>query len=216
MWFRGSLGFFVFVSTFVPGATAPAAAQELALKAGVAISQFQTEGLERFGDSYASTAFGVHYRMPVGPIAFQPELYMVSRGARGPDASGEERLKLDYLEIPLLLVVPVRVGTLEPYAFGGPYIGLETRCRYAFEEGGLSTNLGCESTSDLFDRRALDYGFTVGAGAAHKLGSGRLMLEARHTQGLRDIYDGADDAEIRNRSVLILLGYTLDLNLGER
>lgn len=193
----------------------PAAAQELALKGGAAISSFDVIGDLPFVDSYLSTSFGAHYRLGFGPIAIQPELYMISRGARFTADGDEERIKLDYIELPLLLVLPVRVATLEPYAFAGPYVGLETRCRYSFEERGLKTNLGCESAVEVFERRALDYGFTVGGGAAHPLGAGRIMLEARHTRGLRDIYDGPDDVEVRNRSFVVMLGYTLQLSLTE-
>ena len=195
-------------------AAAPAVAQELALKGGIAVSRFEIKGSEVFDGSITSTVMGGHYRRHFGPVAVQPELYMISRGATFAVEGNEERVKLEYLEIPVLLVVPVRVGPLEPYGFAGPWIGLETRCRYTYEEAGLKTNLGCESTSDMFDRRALDYGFTAGGGASYPIGSGRLMLEARHTRGLRDIYDGEGDPEVRNRSFVAMIGYTLRLNLS--
>jgi hypothetical protein len=192
----------------------PAAAQELALKGGIVVSRFEIKGAEVFDGSITSTVIGGHYRLHFGPVAVQPELYMISRGATFEVEGNEERVKLEYLEIPVLLVVPFQLGALQPYAFAGPWIGLETRCRYTYEEAGLKTNLGCESTSDMFDRRALDYGVTAGGGASYPIGSGRLMLEARHTRGLRDIYDGEGDPEVRNRSFVAMIGYTLNLNLG--
>jgi hypothetical protein len=189
--------------------TTPLSAQEIALKGGIAVSHFQSTGPNPFDGTFVSTAFGGHARFRFGRIALQPELQMVSRGANA-DALNT-RMRLEYMEVPLMLVVPVRVGSFEPYAFGGPMISLETRCRSIVEENNLKTNFDCSDTSSesSFDRRALDYGASAGAGVSHKLGSGRVLLEGRYTWGLRDIYDGPDDIEVRNRSYVVSIGYTI-------
>ena len=192
----------------VPG---PVAAQEIALKGGVAISRFESTGTP-FDDTFVSTSFGGHARFRLGRIALQPELQMVSRGASISETAVNERIRLEYMELPLMLVLPVRVGAFEPYAFGGPMISLETRCRSIIEEDNLKTNLGCDdqATPNSFDRRVFDYGVSAGAGISHPIGSGRLLLEGRHTWGLRDIYDGTlDGAEVRNRSIVISVGYSI-------
>src|SRR5690606_41485097 len=62
----------------------------------------------------------------------------------GPAAAEFYTLSLhDALPI-LSIVFPFRVGRFEPYAFGGPVIALETRCRSIIEENGLKTNFGCD------------------------------------------------------------------------
>jgi hypothetical protein len=190
-------------------AAVPASAQEIALKGGIAISSFQTNG--PFDGTFVSTAFGGHARFSFGRIALQPELQMVSRGAKATQSALDEKIRLEYMELPLMIVVPVQVGNFEPYAFGGPMLSLETRCRSTIEEDDLKTNFECSDrgTGISFDRRAIDYGVSAGAGVARRLGSGRLLLEARHTWGMRDIYDGDDDFEVRNRSIVISLGYTI-------
>ncbi|MBR9991399.1 MAG: PorT family protein [Gemmatimonadetes bacterium] len=191
-------------------AATPLVAQEIALKGGIAVSRFQTNG--PFDGSFVSTAFGGHARFGFGPIALQPELQMVSRGARATQSVLEERMRLEYMELPLMIVVPVRVGSFEPYAFGGPMLSLETRCRSTIEQDDLKTNFECSdrATDISFDRRAIDYGISAGAGVAHKLGSGRILLEGRHTWGMRDIYNGAADGiEVRNRSFIVSIGYTI-------
>jgi hypothetical protein len=190
----------------------PAAAQEIALKGGIAVSRFQTTGASPFDGSFVSTSFGGHARFRFGRIALQPELFVVSRGASIDDPALDERLRLDYMEIPLMLVLPFRLGRLEPYAFGGPMMSLETRCRSIIVEDDLKTNFGCDdqSSGNAFDRAVIDYGVSAGAGVSHKLGSGRILLEGRHTWGLRDIYDGEDPTlEVRNRSFVISLGYAI-------
>lgn len=192
--------------------TAPLAAQEIALKGGVAVSRFQSTGDSPFDGRFISTAFGGHARFHFGRIALQPELQMVSRGATASESAVEERMRLEYMELPLMLVLPIRVGAFEPYAFGGPMISLETRCRSIIEENDLKTNFDCDdaSTANSFERSIIDYGASAGAGISHRLGSGRVLIEGRYTWGLRDIYDGAlEGVEIRNRSAVFSIGYAL-------
>jgi hypothetical protein len=191
-----------------------ARAQEFALKAGVGISRFETDSPLAFNEDLVAPAYGGHYRLKLGPVWLQPEVMLVAKG--GVDTSDEaieQRIRLEYLELPLLIVLPARVGRFEPYAFGGPLIALETRCRHIIEEEGLKTNQGCETLNEeVFDRRVFDYGVTAGAGLGHPIGSGKLFLEGRHTWGLRDIADDNVITGVRNRSIVIALGYTLDVS----
>ena len=192
---------------------APLSAQEIAIKGGIAISRFHSSG-SAYDGSYVSTSFGGHARFRFRHFALQPELQMVSRGASGPGVAADERMRmrLEYMEVPLMLVFPVRVGAFEPYVFGGPMLSLETRCRSITEQDGLKTHVGCEDqlTEGVFDRRSFDYGASAGAGISRQLGSGRILLEGRHTWGLRDIYDGeAEGIEVRNRSFVFAIGYAI-------
>jgi hypothetical protein len=192
--------------------TGPLHAQEIALKGGMAISRFQSTGPTPFDGTFVSTAFGGHARFHFGRFALQPELHMVSRGATASESAVDERMRLDYMEVPVMIVFPFRLGAFEPYAFGGPMLSLETRCRAIIEENDLKTNFDCDdrAAGNSFNRRALDYGVSAGAGVSHRLGSGRLLLEGRHTWGLRDIYDGtADGIEVRNRSLVFSIGYAI-------
>lgn len=198
--------------TLAAGFTMPLSAQEIALKGGIAISRFQSTGIQPFDDRFVSTSFGAHARFGFGRIALQPELQMVSRGASASGSAVEERMRIDYMELPLMLVLPFAVGSFEPYAFGGPMLSLETRCRSTIEQDNLKTNFDCDGTTagSAFDRSAIDFGASAGAGISHRLGSGRILLEGRHTWGLRDIYDGEEEGvEVRNRSVVFSIGYAL-------
>jgi hypothetical protein len=195
----------------------PAASQEAALKGGLAVSRFESKGATPFDDNFIATAFGGHVRFRFGPVGIQPEIQMVVRGGSARHSeSVEERLRLEYIELPLMFVLPFQVGTFEPYAFGGPSIALESRCRSIVEEEGLKTNFGCDQpTENVFDRNTFDWGLSAGAGVSHRLGSGRLLLEGRHTWGMRDIYDGdAEDIEIRNRTFILSIGYTISTRSG--
>jgi hypothetical protein len=187
--------------------TPRADAQEIAIKGGVALSSFLIEGPSPFETRITATTFGGHFRFKLGPIPLQPELHFVTRGAAIDD---DESMRLEYMEIPLLLVLPVRAGDFEFFAVGGPMLALEARCRHIVEEGGLKTTFGCDPPqAPAFRRRAFDYGAIVGGGLGHRIGSGRLFLEGRHTWGMRNVYNGPDPIELRNRTFSIMLGYAM-------
>jgi hypothetical protein len=187
-----------------------AASQETTLKGGLAASRFQTRGVEYWDERLVATTFGIHVRFAFGPIALQPEAMVTTRGAGASTAEDLEQMRLEHIEIPVLLVVPFRVATLEPFAFGGPSLMLESRCRHVLRREGLRTTVDCDPPiGELFARTAFDYGVVAGGGASHRVGGGRLSVEARHTWGLRNIHDGPGSAEVRNRSWAVMLGYAL-------
>jgi hypothetical protein len=200
-------------------AAMPAAAQEFALKGLITVSKFGESGSEpnAWDDRLTATGFGGHVRFRFGAFALQPELQVVTRGAEISVATSEEeeeQLRMEYLELPVLLVFPVRVGRLEPYAFGGGMVALESRCRYVVKESGLRSNFGCDSSSgagQVFDRRKADYGLVGGAGASYRVGSGRVLLEARHTWGFRNVAAAPATLELRHRTFTIGIGYTINL-----
>lgn len=195
----------------------PAGAQEIALKGVITRSKFAEggSGTNPWDEGLTATGFGGHVRFRVGPLALQPELQVITRGARSSTTTvEEEQLRIEYLEVPVLLVFPVRVGRLEPYAFGGGMVALESRCRYVVKEEGLRSNFACDSPSgadQVFERRKADYGFVGGGGASYRVGSGRILLEARHTWGLRNIVSGESTLELNNRTFMIGIGYTMGL-----
>jgi hypothetical protein len=195
-----------------------AAAQETAFKGGVTISRLQTD-LNYWDDDLVSTTFGGHVRLRLGPIYFQPELLVITKGAQASQPSPafleEDQLRIDYIDVPLLLAVPIRIGALEPYIAAGPTIMLESRCRSFVRREGLRTNLPCDpppAGSNLFERTAFDWGATVSGGLTYPLLGGRVLVEARHTRGLRDIYKGEGAAEVRNRTTAFLLGYSMAMS----
>jgi hypothetical protein len=191
------------------GVSDEARGQEVAFKAGFAISSLSGDN-EYWDEGLTTTMFGGHIRFGLGPFTLQPELYVVTKGASTSSAAEEEQLRLEYIEIPVLLVVPLRLGAAEPYAFGGPSLSLESRCRWVFREQGLKTDMGCVPTPhpEVVTTRAIDFGVIGGAGLAYPLGPGRILLEARYNHGLRNIVDGP--RELRNRTALVMIGYTMN------
>jgi hypothetical protein len=192
----------------------PAAGQETTVKTGVAVSSFSASQPTYWDDPITTTFFGIHTRLRLGPVRFQPELLIVTKGGTasvpGDAAVEDERMRLEYIEVPLLLVLPFNVGRAEPFIYGGPIVMLESRCRWVFREDGLRNNLGCDPPRrEVFRRNAFDYGAAAGAGIAYPVGPGRVSLDARHSWGMRDVHR-EDGLELRNRTFYFMLGYSVN------
>lgn len=186
-----------------------AAAQETGLKAGFSVSRLDTDD-PHWDDRLTATAFAGHLRFRFGPIALQPELQLVTKGASASAAAEEEQIRIEYIEVPVLLVVPARVGAFEPFAYGGPALMLESRCRWVERQAGLRTSVTCDPppVTQVFRRSTMDYGLVAGGGISYPVGAGRVMAEARHNWGMRNIRDG-DGPAIRNRTFAVFVGYSI-------
>jgi hypothetical protein len=201
------------VTVGLGGATTAANAQETTLKAGVAVSSLTGSGVGYWDKRLITQSFGAHIRFDFGPIALQPELMATTRGAAASTAPELEQMRFEHFEVPVLIVLPFRSLPLEPHLYAGPSIILEARCRHVLRNEGLKTTLDCDPpVGEVFGRPALDFAAVVGAGVAHRIGSGRLSLEGRHTRGLRNIYHGPGTGEAHMRSWAILLGYSLRIS----
>jgi hypothetical protein len=133
-----------------------AAAQDMTLKGGIAVSRLESSEPTYWDDRLTTTFFGVHARFRFGPIGLQPELMVVTKGASASEALEQEQIRLEYIEIPVLLVVPLSIGQFQPFVYAGPALMLESRCRWFFREQGLRRNLGCDPPRDeVFRRKVL-------------------------------------------------------------
>lgn len=194
------------------------AAQTIGVKAGGSFSTFdrklaasldpndlrRTDELSRF----SSIGGSVFLELTRGMFTLQPELMILAKGAKFGDPTATEddvKLKLNYLEVPVSLLVRLPKG---PYIFGGPSIAYEMSCLSQVKQGIVKISSRCnEQNAPVPDRRKLDYGVHVGAGFRYQIGRRILMLEARELWGLRDI-DNDPASEFRNRSFAVMLGYT--------
>jgi hypothetical protein len=195
-------------------APTPAAAQESAIKGGVSISRLESTGLDYWDESLVASTFGGHVRMRLGFLTVQPELHLITKGASAsqpiPANLEDDQIRIEYIEVPLLVVLPLRVGDAEPFLMAGPTIMLESRCRSFVRVDGLRTNIPCNPpTGQLFERRAFDWGAVVAGGVAYPLLGGRVFVEGRHSWGLRDIHTGPGTAEVRNRTLAFHVGYAV-------
>jgi len=127
------------------------------------------------------------------PLSFGLEGLYAQRGVvsdNGPDAR-----KLDYVDVPAYLRVAIPLPGLAPYAFAGPQLSFEVRCR--------AGDAACPDT----DRPKLTYAAIIGGGV--RIGNAaRFSIEGRYVYGLNDLKLSTvtSSESYKTRSFMILGG----------
>ena len=171
-------------------------------------------GEDAADDNNRRTGFmiGGFVLVDAGLIAVQPELMYIQKGTsreetiRGTTVT--RTLKLDYIEVPVLvkLQVPLEEG-ITPSVFAGPTLGLNVTAEAEAEAEGESAT---EDISD--DVSGTDFGLTLGGGVDIDFPVGTLMGNVRYGFGLTNIDDSEEDFSVRNRGFMITAGLALDLS----
>jgi hypothetical protein len=170
---------------------------------------FETESLGNLGG-------GGSFRFGSGVFSFEPGVLVTTKGTSTTSGGEETRLKLDYIELPILGMITIGPSNkVRPFVGAGPVIGLEMRCRIEVLAENTKEEVGCDlPNSATFDRHKVDLSVAGLAGVDYALPSSRrLGLQARYTHGLRNISDSEDpDLEIRNRALSVFLTFSFPLN----
>ena len=179
-------------------------------KAGVnfaSIGGDETDGI----DGKTGFHLGLVAEIPLsGGFAFQPEVLYSAQGAKyeesetlmGVTYSYKEELKLDYINVPLLVKYSIIPG-LSVHA--GPQVGFSINSEYV-SEYNMDGDTGSE-TIDLKDEtNAVD--LAIAAGLGYKLPMG-VFFNARYNAGLSDIFDNeeGDDFSQQNNVFQLSVGY---------
>ena len=133
-------------------------------------------------------------------VAFQPEALFAAKGATlvSPAVSGY-MLAFDarYLEMPLFFKFSRSNQRL--YFLAGPYMG------FRLSAEARETVNGVTETRDFSDQiKRVDAGVSFGAGATF----GRLLIEGRWTEGLRDVQsEDQFGTAVRHRVLALLAGF---------
>lgn len=199
--------------TGVPAASA--GAQRLSLVGGMTFSQLR--GLDDVkSENRNGSIFGVSMNVPVGPIwSLQPEALFLSKGGRfGPanGAGGATDVRLDYLEIPLLLRRNFGGSSvLVPHLYAGPSVSYNVNCSIDISGSGVpNTSSDCDRQD--FEPRSLEYGAVVGGGIDISLvgfavtggvryGVGLTHVTEENAAGLRD--------RARNGTLAVYAGFRI-------
>ncbi|MEZ5359662.1 MAG: porin family protein [Candidatus Zixiibacteriota bacterium] len=168
---------------------------ELGLRFGLGVSSL-------IGDvSGAKSTIGyggsILYRYAMSSqMSIQPELQMTLKGAQGEDSDNSERLKLSYLEFPILLLYrPPTKSSVRPSFFAGPCISLLHTAKIGSEEVTTEMN-------------KTDLGIVFGAGLdIQSSKEGKFSIDVRYALGLMNVFEDSGDYSIRNSMVLFSLSY---------
>lgn len=201
-----------FFMTFAVGTAALALAatgadaQTIGAKLGASFSTLTTDAEDENIDRLTGFVGGGFVRFDFGRLGLQAELLTVTKGAtfdfNALDA-GEVDFSLEYVEIPVLLHMPLSMGSsFAPYVLAGP--------AFAFE-------VGCESTTTLGTRdceglKSTDIGLAAGGGLAFAMGPGALLVEGRYTWGMTNLIEDEGSGSLKNRSAYLMAGYSIPLS----
>jgi hypothetical protein len=144
-------------------------------------------------DYKAGLNLGAFVSIPAGPMfAIQPEALFSQKGTK----VGDVKSSYNYLEVPVLFKLsPSLPGDIvRPIFFAGPSAGIL-----------LSAKHDDADVKDLM--KSADFGLTIGGGVEF----GKLSADLRYNLGLSSIGKsiGGISADIKNRAITVMLGYTL-------
>ena len=129
-------------------------------------------------------------------FSIQPEVLFVQKGAKLTEDGDEATLKLNYVEVPILVVFTIQTsGNVTPFVYAGPSFGMNTSAQVEFE--GEEEDVGDEV-------KGSDVSIVFGGGV--KVGG--FMVEARYAAGVSAINEGETDENIRTRAFMVLAGFS--------
>ncbi|UCD85095.1 MAG: PorT family protein [Deltaproteobacteria bacterium] len=178
-------------------------------------------------------------------FAVQPELLYSMKGARwkgvwvesmSGNVTYEQTMSLNYLEIPLLAKVSIPIGENFKYnILIGPALGIITSAKLKHEITGVSEyfkqmleDIGVSTSGeeDIDHAKSIEFGLVFGGGVDFKLGPGKVIIDARYTLGLTNIFSDIsldyialfglepiyiEDPDIKNSVISIMAGYSFSL-----
>ncbi len=140
-------------------------------------------------------------------LSFETGAMYSMRGAKDTESGVEYTVKLDYIELPLLLSARFPgQSRVVPFLSAGPALAFKVKCGITASGGGTTIGTGCDDLeSELGIRiRGTDAGLVGAAGIDVNM----FRFAVRYYYGLSSVDDTSPNgADIKNRVVTFLVGY---------
>lgn len=152
-------------------------------------------------DTSARTAFvgGLFAEFGLSDLlAIRPEALYSGKGFKASEGTQELELKLNYIEVPVLLVARFGSSSVQPVVFAGPVIAFESSCDVSASDTGVSFDSACEDFDEGISTKSTDFGAAFGAGVEIDLGGFFLLGDARYNLGFTDL-DEDEDLSAKNK-----------------
>lgn len=193
---------FLFVAALVP----QTAAAGVGVKGGYAMSKFSMTGitppvpLSNLNTPMGGVFFGIGF----GLFSIQPEILYVRIGGRMALGADWDEVRVDTIQVPVLLRINVLPGPISPMICGGPYGAY----RLSAKDVSYDSVSGVTTTTDIKDQTvSTDYGLAFGGGIDFKLVAFKLSAEVRYNLGLANLEKNPPAGEsTKNRTLMILVG----------
>jgi outer membrane protein with beta-barrel domain len=171
-----------------------ASAVSLASKGVIAgLNMATLDGLDEDPDSRFGMVVGAFADIALtDAIGVHPELLFSMKGATDETPAGDMTIKLDYIEVPVLVTYTMPVGKMKASLLVGPSFAYNVNAKF---------KLGSDE-EDAENVEDIDYSLIGGAQVTLPMGLG---IGVRYTYGLADIDDGGDT--VTNQTISIVLSY---------
>lgn len=137
-----------------------------------------------------------------GQFDLHAEPMFLQKGGKIETSSFVGKLKVNYLEIPLMIRYTYEYSSsLLPYAMAGPSVGLLSSARFIVKNEG--------EQDEKENTKGLDFGVGIGGGIKIPKGNNTFFAETRYVLGLANINKEADESEVKNRGLQVLVGITV-------
>jgi hypothetical protein len=187
---------FAMLIALAVASVASSQAQNLGVKAGYNFASLSGKTVEASNVKATSGFYaGMFLNLPIGDVlALQPELLYSRQGAKWEysllNKQYEQRIQMDYLNIPVMAQVNLGPLTLQ----AGPQFG------FLVGKPQISYHSGNNTASSAVDKSAYaSFDFGVGAGLAIHL-TNHLFVEARYTHSLTNAFD-KNNTSLRNAAI---------------
>jgi len=173
---------------------------EFGIKGGASFGGISNKGLLPGSlDNRTGFAGGVALGARARAIGVGIEALWAQRGLKTSTTTNSER-KLDYIDIPAYVKLQLPTPGISPFAYAGPQVAFEIRCK--------DRGVDCPDAS-TDGRKTTDYAGIIGAGA--KIGNEKkfgFTIEGRYIYGLRDLKLNTvtSSNSFKTRSFMILAG----------
>jgi len=166
-------------------------------------ANLSTIGGEEIGDTEFSSRsglliggqLGIHANSGFGVLI---QALYTQRGADfGEGGSEDGRIKLDYVQIPVLAQMQFPSAGVTPYLFAGPSLSFKAGCEAEDLDSGET--IDCDDPEFDLDQRSTDFSIIGGAG----LRIGAFDFAIRYDYGLAKIEQGSEADNLKNRAVTL-------------
>lgn len=191
------------------------------LKGGFAssdLTSFKDNDIHKLDkDRRAGLSGGLGVSLAIVPwFAIRPELLFTQKGMSAYDDDYKNGLRpyyifeSDYIELPLLFsfTAPSKGAVRGNFYFGGYGAYSVNHSLKQQLRNPITDQVVYESPEDTDDFIPAEAGACLGGGFGIDIGGLMLLIDARYTHGLTEIYDGNDDVFNRTFTVSVGVGFT--------
>jgi len=188
-----------------------AAQASVGVRGGLSLANVSSssDDIESLGTTQGMN-IGGFVNIPLSGVAsLQLGAGFVQKGAEESESGATVKIGIDYLEIPLLLMLsPSTTGSVGFNFFVGPAVSFKTGCTLSASIQGIEMNFDCDDPDVDAQLKSIDFGAMIGAGLDIAVSdAASVVLQGFYNLGVTNLDDsGIDTEEAKHRAFSILAG----------